>query len=106
MLMTGLAGGIDETAGEAIDAATDMSKDLNGVFNDLSADLSTTLPKNIDVNAHSTVEGSTGAAQSGFILQLNIQNFNNYTSEDITELTNEIMATAGAYAQRKGVVFA
>ena len=26
--------------------------------------------------------------------------------EDITELTNEIMATAGAFAQRKGVVFA
>ena len=42
----------------------------------------------------------------GFILQLNITNFNNYSSEDITELTNEIMATAGAFAQRKGVVFA
>jgi hypothetical protein len=29
-----------------------------------------------------------------------------HSREDITELTNEIMATAGAFAQRKGVVFA
>ena len=106
MMMEGLAGGIDETAGEAIDSATNMAKDLNGVFNDLSADLSTTLPKNIDVNAHSTVSSGVAGGANGFILQLNIQNFNNYTSEDISELTNEIMATAGAYAQRKGVVFA
>ena len=83
-----------------------MANDLNGVFNDLSADLSTTLPKNIDVNAHSTVGNGTIGGANGFILQLNIQTFNNYTSEDISELTNEIMATAGAYAQRKGVVFA
>jgi phage-related protein len=106
MMMEGLAGGIDETAGEAIDSATSMANDLNGVFNDLSADLSTTLPKNIDVNAHSTVAGGAMGGANGFILQLNIQTFNNYTSEDISELTNEIMATAGAYAQRKGVVFA
>ena len=106
MLMTGLAGGIDETAGEAIDAATDMSNDLNSVFNDLSADLSTALPSNIDVNANSSIADGSGGTSGGFVLQLNIQTFNNYTSEDITELTQEIMATAGAYAQRKGVVFA
>ena len=105
MMMEGLAGGIDEKAGEAIDAATDMSKDLNNVFNDLSADLSTALPEKIDVN--SSIAGAGGTlADSGFMLQLNITNFNNYSSEDITELTQEIMATAGAYAQRKGVVFA
>ena len=105
MMMEGLAGGIDETAGEAIDSATHMANDLNSVFDDLSADLSTSLPSDIIVNAHSSLtDGLTG--QSGFVLQLNIQNFNNYSSEDITELTNEIMATAGAFAQRKGVVFA
>ena len=106
MLMEGLAGGIDETAGEAIDAATSMTKDLNSVFDDLSADLSSTLPKDINVNAHSALTDDTKRASGGFILQLSIQNFNNYSSDDITELTNEIMATAGAYAQRKGVVFA
>lgn len=80
-------------------------KDLNAVFDDLSADLSTTLPGEIDVSAHSSLADG-GASQTGFVLQLSIQNFNNYSSEDITELTNEIMATAGAFAQRKGVVFA
>jgi phage-related protein len=105
MLMEGLAGGIDETAGEAIDSATHMANDLNSVFDDLSADLSTSLPSDISVNASSSL--ANGASQQGgFILQLNITNFNNYSSEDITELTNEIMATAAAFAQRKGVVFA
>ena len=103
--MTGLAGGIDETAGEAIDSATHMANDLNSVFDDLSADLSTSLPSDISVNASNSIADSI-TPQSGFILQLNITNFNNYSSEDITELTNEIMATAGAFAQRKGVVFA
>ena len=105
MLMMGLAGGIDETAGEAIDSATHMADDLNSVFNDLSADLSTALPSDISVNTTGAI-ASGKQSQSGFILQLSIQNFNNYSSEDITELTNEIMATAGAFAQRKGVVFA
>ena len=82
-----------------------MANDLNSVFDDLSADLSTSLPSDINVNAHSSLADGL-AGQSGFVLQLNIQNFNNYSSEDITELTNEIMATAGAFAQRKGVVFA
>ena len=104
MMMEGLAGGIDETAGEAIDSATHMANDLNSVFDDLYADLSTSLPSDINVNAHSSL--ADGTSQGGFNLQLNIQNFNNYSSEDITELTNEIMATAGAFAQRKGVVFA
>ena len=106
MLMTGLAGGIDETAGEAIDSATHMANDLNSVFDDLSADLSTSLPSNISVDTSGTTPDSVASQTGGFILQLNITNFNNYSSEDITELTNEIMATAGAFAQRKGVVFA
>ena len=107
MMMEGLAGGIDETAGEAINAATDMSKDLNAVFNELSADLSTALPEDIDVGVHSGIDGGAAAHVSGgFVLQLSITNFNNYSNEDISELTNEIMATAGAFAKRKGVVFA
>ena len=49
---------------------------------------------------------SGGAGKSGFVLQLNIGTFNNYTNEDIRQLTNEIMVTAGQFAKRKGVVFA
>ena len=71
-----------------------MSKDLNAVFNDLSADLSTALPEDIDVGVHGGMDGSTAPhAAGGFILQLSIANFNNYSNEDISELTNEIMAT-------------
>ena len=35
-----------------------------------------------------------------------IANFNNYSGEDIEQLTNEIMVTAGQFAKRKGLVFA
>ena len=105
MMMEGLASGIDESAGEAIKSASDMTADLNSVFDDLSADLTTALPQSIDVNAVGTV-GAVGEGAGGFILQLNITNFNNYSSEDITELTNEVMQTAGEFIKRKGVTFA
>lgn len=45
-------------------------------------------------------------AASAFTIALNITNFNNYSSEDIRQLTNEVMETANQFAQRKGVVFA
>ncbi|MGI6214210.1 MAG: hypothetical protein ACOYIQ_06670 [Christensenellales bacterium] len=84
-----------------------MTKDLNSVFGDLSADLSTALPETIDVNAvkSTTLDGASGVGGGGFVLQLSIGTFNNYTNEDITELTNEIMQTAGAFMKRKEVVF-
>lgn len=106
MMMEGLAGGIDESAGVAIKSATDMTKDLNSVFNDLSADLTTALPKAIDLNAvkSTSLDGVKNASAGGFVLQLSIGTFNNYTNEDITELTNEIMQTAGAFMKRKEVV--
>lgn len=103
MMMEGLAKGIDETAGDAVSAAEDMSANLNDVFNGLSADLSSTMPEDIRVQRNAV--GRNGTATGGFVLQLSIDNFNNYSSEDITDLTNEIMATAGAFVQRKGAVF-
>lgn len=105
MMMEGLASGIDESAGEAIRSASDMTDDLNAVFDDLSADLTSSVPQSIDVSGiRQAGEGTLGAG--GFVLQLNISNFNNYSSEDITELTNEVMQTAGEFMKRKGVTFA
>lgn len=105
MMMEGLASGIDESAGEAIKSASDMTDDLNAVFDDLSADLTSSVPQSIDVSGiRQAGEGTLGAG--GFVLQLNISNFNNYSSEDITELTNEVMQTAGEFMKRKGVTFA
>lgn len=110
MLVEGLAGSIENNGGQAVKAAEGMSKDINGVMRDLAKDMTTALPTDFSVkgSVESTMSSaaSAGAGKSGFVLQLNIGTFNNYTNEDIRQLTNEIMVTAGQFAKRKGVVFA
>ena len=110
MLVEGLAGSIKDNGKDAVKAAEGMSSDINDVMHGLAKDMETALPT--DFNVSGSVDGaissSTGksAVQSGMQLVLNITNFNNYTNEDIQQLTNEIMVTAGQFAKRKGVVFA
>ena len=110
MLVEGLAGSIENNGGQAVKAAEGMSKDINGVMQDLAKDMTTALPTDFSVkgSVESAVSSaaSAGAGKSGFVLQLNIGTFNNYTNEDIRQFTNEIMVTAGQFAKRKGVVFA
>lgn len=110
MLVKGLSGSIDANGGEAVRAAEAMSADINDVMHGLAKDMETALPTdfNVDGNVHGTVSGgiADSAKVSGLQLVLNITNFNNYTNEDIHQLTNEIMVTAGQFAKRKGVVFA
>ena len=108
MLVKGLAGSIDDNGDEAVKAAEGMAEDINGVMGDLAHDMQTALPTDFDVNGsiRSTVDGMVGKAASAFTIALNITNFNNYSSEDIRQLTNEVMETANQFAQRKGVVFA
>ena len=106
MLMQGLAGGIDHSAGAVIDSANDMKTDLNSVFDELNADLSAAPT---DYNITKSVKGAADITErqgGGFVLQLNIDTFNNYSTEDINELTNEVMETAGNFIKRKGAVFA
>lgn len=110
MLVKGLSGSIDANGGEAVKAAEAMSEDINDVMHGLAKDMETALPTdfNVDGNVHGTVSGgiADSAKVSGLQLVLNITNFNNYSTEDIQQLTNEIMVTAGQFAKRKGVVFA
>lgn len=108
MLVKGLAGSIDDNGDEAVKAAEGMAEDINGVMGDLAHDMQTALPTDFDVNGsiRSVVDGVVGKAASTFTIALNITNFNNYSSEDIRQLTNEVMETANQFAQRKGVVFA
>lgn len=108
MLVKGLAGSIDDNGDEAVKAAEGMAEDINGVMGDLAHDMQTAPPTDFDVNGsiRSTVDGMVGKAASAFTIALNITNFNNYSSEDIRQLTNEVMETANQFAQRKGVVFA
>ena len=110
MLVKGLSGSIDANGGEAVKAAEAMSSDINDVMHGLAKDMETALPTdfNVNGNVHGTISGGIGdaAKSSGLQLVLNIANFNNYSREDIPQLTNEIMVTAGQFAKRKGVVFA
>jgi chaperonin cofactor prefoldin len=108
MLVKGLSGSIEENGDEAVKAAEGMAEDINGVMGDLAHDMQTALPTDFDVNGsiRSAVDGVVGKAASAFTIALNITNFNNYSSEDIRQLTNEVMETANQFAQRKGVVFA
>ena len=110
MLVEGLAGSIEDNGGQAVKAAEGMSEGINGVMQDLAKDMTTALLTDFSVKGSvenaMTSAASGGAGKSGFVLQLNIGTFNNYTNEDIRQLTNEIMVTAGQFAKRKGVVFA
>lgn len=108
MLVKGLAGSIDDNGDEAVKAAEGMAEDINGVMGNLAHDMQTALPTDFDVNGsiRTAVDGLTGKAASVFTIALNIATFNNYSSEDIRQLTNEVMETANQFAQRKGVVFA
>lgn len=108
MLVKGLAGSIDDKGDEAVKAAEGMAKDIDGVMTDLAHDMQTALPTDFDVsgNIRSSVGGIPGGTASGLSLVLNITNFNNYSTEDIRQLTNEVMETASQFAMRKGVVFA
>ena len=108
MLVKGLSGSIEDNGDEAVKAAEGMAEDINGVMGDLAHDMQTALPTDFDVNGsiRSAVDGVVGKAASAFTIALNITNFNNYSSEDIRQLTSEVMETANQFAQRKGVVFA
>lgn len=110
MLVKGLAGSIDKNGDMAVRAAEGMSSDVSSVMNSLADDMKTALPTDfsIDGNVKGLVDNSNFAAfgKSGLSLVLNIANFNNYSNDDISQLTNEIMETAGQFAKRKGLVFA
>lgn len=108
MLVKGLSGSIEDNGDEAVKAAEGMAEDINGVMGDLAHDMQTALPTDFDVNGsiRSAVDGVVGKAASTFTVALNITNFNNYNSEDIRQLTSEVMETANQFAQRKGVIFA
>ena len=90
-----------------------MQQEVTAAVSKLSDGFSLTIPAQVDMNATigdavatamptASVPTTTGTLS----VALNITNFNNYSNEDIQQLTNEIMVTAGQFAKRKGVVFA
>ena len=93
MLVKGLAGSIDDNGDEAVKAAEGMAEDINGVMGDLAHDMQTALPTDFDVNGsiRSAVDGVAGKAASAFTIALNIATFDNCGSEDIRQLTTEVI---------------
>ena len=110
MLVEGLAGSLDNNGKQAVKAAEEMSSDIEDVMHTLAEDMQTALPTDFSVDGSIASGVSSGAygssTVSGMTLQLHIDTFNNYTTDDIRQLTNEILLTAGQFAQRKGVVYA
>ena len=106
MMVKGLADSIEENGDEAIDAAEDLSGEINGVMNELAKDMTAAVPTKFSVNGSLAGVSGKAASAGGFTLQLNISTFNNYSTADLEQLTNEIMATAGSFIRRQQEVFA
>lgn len=109
MLVKGLAGSIDKNGDMAVRAAEGMSSDVSSVINSLADDMKTAFPTDFSIDGNVKNSVNTQGLNSGvggLSLVLNIANFNNYSNDDIFQLTNEIMETAGQFAKRKGLVFA
>ena len=110
MLVEGLAGSIKDNGKDAVKAAEGMSADITDVMHGLAEDMETAIPTDftVDGNIAASAKAATAGANAptGLQLVLNIATFNNYTNEDIQQLTNEVLVTAGQFAKRKGVVFA
>ena len=111
MLMKGLGKGIDEGAVEAVDKADEAVDDINDSFSELGAQL-TKFPTDYDINANASgvvprVPNVNGDSSKGsaVTIELHIDNFNNYSSEDINDLTNEVLETATTFIARKGMAY-
>jgi hypothetical protein len=85
-----------------------MSEDIDDVMKDLAHDMSTALPTQFDIDGSigGSLKSAAKSAAGGISIALNISTFNNYSSDDIRALTNEVMETAQSFAARKGAVFA
>ena len=62
MLTQGLAGGIDDSAKVAIDAAQDLNKGIMDVMDGLADDMKTAVPSNFNLDADATVRSAVNGA--------------------------------------------
>ena len=113
MMMEGLGQGIEVTGKQVIKDAEFIKKDLLDEFQDISTDvakvptdynINTSVPDVVPSTPTSTGVSSSGGS-SGVTVHLSIENFNNYSSDDIESLTEEILSTANAFVVRKGVAY-
>ena len=106
MMVEGLAGSIEDNGDEAIRAAEDLSSGIDDVMQDVSKSMTEGVPAKFNIKGSVSGVKDPIIGGNGLQLQLNISTFNNYSVEDIEQLTNEIMATAGSFIRRQREVFA
>ena len=113
MMMEGLGEGLESSGRQVIKDAGLIKRDLMNEFEDLNTDIAR-VPTDYNINtdvpqiAPSTPTATNvGAmASNGPVnISLSIENFNNYSADDIEALTEEILSTANAFVIRKGVAY-
>ena len=113
MMMEGLGEGLENSGKQVIKDAALIKQDLMSEFEDLNADVAK-VPTDYNINTDvpqitpptSTATNVGASASSGPVnIQLSIENFNNYSADDIEALTEEILSTANAFVVRKGVAY-
>ena len=113
MMMKGLGEGIGKGAGFALDKADEAVREVDDAFAGIGRDL-IRVPVGYDVRddlptispAVSSIGGASSGASAGSVtVELRIDNFNNYSSDDIESLTEQVLGAANAYLLRKGAAY-
>lgn len=105
MLGRGLAGGIEDSAGEAVSAAEDLNNGILGVMNGLAADMQSAVPSNFAFDTAATVGsvagGMGGAGGSSFGTLITIQQMIVRSEDDIRRISQELynLIQTGSRAQ-------
>ena len=105
MLGRGLAGGIEDSAGEAVSAAEDLNNGILGVMNGLAADMQSSVPSNFAFDTAGTVGsvagsmGGTGGSSFGTLIT--IQQMIVRSEDDIRRISQELynLIQTGSRAQ-------
>ena len=115
MMMEGLGKGIIASGKDVVKDARFIKDDLLKEFDEISGDVTPSLPTdyNINTNVPSVVPAvpnttnnvAVGAAGGAVTIEFHIDNFNNYSSEDIESLTEQVLSTANAFMTRKGMAY-
>ena len=105
MLGRGLAGGIEDSAGEAVSAAEDLNNGILDVMNGLAADMQSAVPSNFAFDTAATVGsvagGMGGAGGSSFGTLITIQQMIVRSEDDIRRISQELynLIQTGSRAQ-------
>ena len=105
MLGRGLAGGIEDSAGEAVNAAEDLNNGILGVMNGLAADMQSAVPSNFAFDTAGTVGtvagGMGGTGGSSFGTLITIQQMIVRSEDDIRRISQELynLIQTGSRAQ-------